>query len=68
MERPVYGLTKNIHTFNPFRIAFHEFAAIARDMKRPEPLRTRLARAFRNPAWKPPEEKAAPPPPSTLTA
>lgn len=68
VERPVYGLTTNIHTYNPFRIAAHEYAAIAKDLKRPEPLRTRLARVFRNPAWKPSEEKAAPPPPSTLTA
>ena len=64
VEPVVYGLTKNIHTFNPLRICFHEFAAILRDLRRPEPLRLRLARAFRNPAWKPEEEQASPP--STL--
>ncbi|MFL5345471.1 MAG: sterol desaturase family protein [Hyalangium sp.] len=66
VEKPVYGLTKNIHTYNPVRIAFHEFGAIWRDLRRPEPLRLRLARAFRNPAWKPEGEQASPP--STLPA
>jgi sterol desaturase/sphingolipid hydroxylase (fatty acid hydroxylase superfamily) len=28
-----YGLTKNIHTYNPFRIAFHEWADIVRDIR-----------------------------------
>ena len=32
-ERPRYGLTKNIRTFRPTRVAFHEFAAIARDVR-----------------------------------
>jgi hypothetical protein len=26
--RPRYGLTKNIRSFRPTRVAFHEFAAI----------------------------------------
>ena len=38
-ERVVYGLTKDIDTFNPFRIAFHEYAAIGREV--------RHARSFR---------------------
>ena len=28
-----YGLTKNIETHNPARVAFHEYAAIARDLR-----------------------------------
>ncbi|MBJ6763632.1 sterol desaturase family protein [Myxococcaceae bacterium JPH2] len=52
-EKPVYGLTKNLRTFNPVRIAFHEFAAIARDALKPGPLRQRWGYVFRNPAWKP---------------
>jgi sterol desaturase/sphingolipid hydroxylase (fatty acid hydroxylase superfamily) len=62
-EKPVYGLTKNIHTFNPFRIAFHEVAAILRDLRRDEPLRVRLSRVIRNPAWKPTEAESHPVPP-----
>jgi len=62
VEKPVYGLTKNINTFNPVRIAFHEFAAIYQDLRRHEPLRVRLSRVFRNPGWKPTgyEEDSAP--------
>lgn len=58
-ERPVYGLTTNIQTYNPVRIAFHEFAAIARDVMRPNPLSVRLGLVFRNPAWKPPAPAAS---------
>ena len=32
-ERPVFGLTKNITTHNPLRVATHEYAAIARDVR-----------------------------------
>ena len=32
-ERVRYGLTKNMRTFKPHRVAFHEFAAIARDVR-----------------------------------
>ncbi|MFE2355468.1 sterol desaturase family protein [Streptomyces parvulus] len=32
-ERAVYGLTKNIDTYNPLRVAFHEYAATWRDVR-----------------------------------
>jgi sterol desaturase/sphingolipid hydroxylase (fatty acid hydroxylase superfamily) len=32
-EKVVYGLTGNIETFNPLRVAFHEYAAIGRDLR-----------------------------------
>ncbi len=57
-ERPVYGLTKNLRTYNPVRIAFHEYAALLRDAWRPNPLPVRLGYVFRNPAWKPEPEQA----------
>ncbi len=31
--RPTYGLTKNIDSFNPFRLQYHEYAAILRDLR-----------------------------------
>jgi hypothetical protein len=31
-EPPHYGMVKNIGIFNPIRIAFHEWAAIAHDL------------------------------------
>lgn len=44
-----YGLTTNITTFNPVRAAFHEFAAIARDVRRAPSLGAALACVFAPP-------------------
>jgi len=49
-----YGLTTNIDTYNPVRIAIHEWAAIYRDMLQPAPLCVRLARVFGAPGRVPP--------------
>jgi sterol desaturase/sphingolipid hydroxylase (fatty acid hydroxylase superfamily) len=32
-EQVVFGLTRNIDTYNPLRVAFHEYAAIGRDLR-----------------------------------
>jgi sterol desaturase/sphingolipid hydroxylase (fatty acid hydroxylase superfamily) len=45
-----YGLTHDIETFNPLGIAVHEFAALARDVRRAPSLRARLACIFGPPA------------------
>jgi sterol desaturase/sphingolipid hydroxylase (fatty acid hydroxylase superfamily) len=50
-ERVVYGLTKDISTFNPLRIAFHEMAAIARDVARAPDLGAKLGYVFAPPGW-----------------
>ncbi|MFI8942082.1 sterol desaturase family protein [Streptomyces syringium] len=52
-ERPVYGLTKNIDTYNPLRVATHEYAAIARDLRAARGWRERAGRVFRGPGWQP---------------
>ena len=52
-ERPVYGLTKNIDTYNPLRVATHEYAAIARDLRAAGSWRERAGRVFRGPGWQP---------------
>ena len=44
-HRPTYGLTKNIDSFNPFRLQYHEYAAIVRDVR----AQPQLARAARLP-------------------
>lgn len=45
-----YGITKNIETFNPLRIAFHEYVDIARDAAHPKiSLRARLRAVFAPP-------------------
>ena len=50
-ERVRYGLTKNIETFNPLRIATHEYADIIRDVRRSTTWRERLAHVFAHPGW-----------------
>jgi len=46
-----YGLTKNIHTYNPVRIAFHEFANMLRDVWRAPGWRNKLLYMFGSPGW-----------------
>ena len=53
-ERVRYGLTKQLSTFNPVRVAFHEYIALARDVRAARGLRTKLAVALRGPGWTPP--------------
>jgi sterol desaturase/sphingolipid hydroxylase (fatty acid hydroxylase superfamily) len=52
-ERPLYGLTKNIDTHNPLRVAFHEYAAIARDLRSARSARAWLGYLFGHPGWRP---------------
>jgi sterol desaturase/sphingolipid hydroxylase (fatty acid hydroxylase superfamily) len=52
-ERVRYGLTKNIRTFNPVKVAFHEYEAIGRDLARARSWRERLGYLFRGPGWAP---------------
>lgn len=53
VRRVKYGLTKNIHTFNPLRIGYHEFVDIARDVRGARTWRERFGHVFRGPGWKP---------------
>jgi sterol desaturase/sphingolipid hydroxylase (fatty acid hydroxylase superfamily) len=48
-----YGLTKNISTYNPLRVAVHEYAAIARDVRGAEDWRARFGYMLRGPGWSP---------------
>ena len=49
--RVVYGLTKNIASFNPFVIGFHEYAAILRDLRDAKTWRRRFGVAWHGPGW-----------------
>lgn len=49
---PRYGLTKNIHTYNPLRISFHEWADMWRDMRRAPGWRNKFLYVFGNPGWR----------------
>jgi sterol desaturase/sphingolipid hydroxylase (fatty acid hydroxylase superfamily) len=57
-ERPVYGLTKNISTYNPLRVAVHEYASIGRDVRSARGLGQRLRYVFAAPNWRPAEPVA----------
>jgi len=52
-EPVVYGLTKDISTYNPLRIATHEYAALARDVAATRGLWRRAGRLVRPPGWAP---------------
>ncbi|WP_067975626.1 sterol desaturase family protein [Mycolicibacter icosiumassiliensis] len=52
-ERVIYGLTKNIDTFNPVRVATHEYVAIWRDIRAARNWRAVLGHLFRGPGWQP---------------
>ena len=48
-----YGLTKNIRTFSPWRIAFHEWAAMLRQLRDARSLRDAAGYLFAPPGWSP---------------
>lgn len=50
-EPVVYGLTKNVDSYNPIKIAFHEYVDIVRDVAESDNWRDRLSFVFRGPGW-----------------
>jgi sterol desaturase/sphingolipid hydroxylase (fatty acid hydroxylase superfamily) len=48
-----YGLTKNIRTSRPTRVAFHEYAALWHDLKRVPRWRERVGLLYHGPGWRP---------------
>ena len=50
-DRVVYGLTTNIDTFNPARIASHEYVDMARDIASSTGWVERLSYVLRGPGW-----------------
>lgn len=52
-ETPCYGLTRNIDTFKVRRVAFDEFAALARDIRGAGNWRDRVRYTLGRPGWSP---------------
>jgi sterol desaturase/sphingolipid hydroxylase (fatty acid hydroxylase superfamily) len=52
-EPPVYGLTKDIDTYNLVEIAFHEWSALWKDVRKPNPWRVRVSYLLKPPGWSP---------------
>lgn len=48
-----YGLTRNIRTFRPVEIAFHEWRAMLRDVHRARTAREAIGYLFAPPGWSP---------------
>jgi sterol desaturase/sphingolipid hydroxylase (fatty acid hydroxylase superfamily) len=51
--RPHYGLTKQVDTFNVWKLQTHEYLSIARDFRSATRLRDRLGYVFGPPGWLP---------------
>lgn len=52
-EKVKYGLTKNIQSFNPVYIAFHEWISIGKDVLNPNySFRKKLGCVFKGPTWR----------------
>jgi hypothetical protein len=54
----VYGLTKNISTYNPLRVATHEYVALWRDLRTARSWRHRAGHLLRGPGWAPTPDAA----------
>ena len=50
-SRPTYGLTTNLTTHNPVKVAFYEWASIGRDVRRAGSLRNAFFYLFGPPGW-----------------
>ncbi|MGE5322917.1 MAG: sterol desaturase family protein [Actinomycetota bacterium] len=57
--RVVYGLTKNINSYNPIRIAFHEWVDIWNDVVKAPTWRLKLRHIFGRPGYKEEQAEAA---------
>ncbi|MEM8891093.1 MAG: sterol desaturase family protein [Bacteroidota bacterium] len=51
LEKPVYGLTKNIESHHPVTVATHEYGAIWKDVKRAKKWSDKLRYIFLAPGW-----------------
>lgn len=50
-EKPIYGITTNIESYNPLHIATHEYRNIWRDVKRAKKFSDKLKYIFYPPGW-----------------
>jgi sterol desaturase/sphingolipid hydroxylase (fatty acid hydroxylase superfamily) len=55
-ERVRYGLTKDVESHNPVRVAFHEYIDLWHDIRHAHSWRARAGLALRGPGWRPPDE------------
>lgn len=53
VERPRYGITTQLTTYNPLRVGFHEWCSIGHDVRQASHLRDRVGYVLRGPGWAP---------------
>ncbi|GAA3949006.1 sterol desaturase family protein [Gordonia caeni] len=53
MHRPHYGLTKQVGTYNIWKLQTHEYVNLARDVRQAPRLRDKLGYVFGPPGWTP---------------
>jgi sterol desaturase/sphingolipid hydroxylase (fatty acid hydroxylase superfamily) len=53
VERVEYGITKNLTTYNPLRVGFHEWYAMGHDVRHSATWRARIGHVLRGPGWQP---------------
>jgi sterol desaturase/sphingolipid hydroxylase (fatty acid hydroxylase superfamily) len=58
VRRIRYGLTKNINTYNPMKIGYHEFVDIVRDVRSARTVGNRFRFVLGRPGWRPVEPAA----------
>ena len=51
-DKPVYGLTENINTFNPLRIAVHEYQKIWQDFRKAPTRKAKIGYLLNPPGWR----------------
>lgn len=52
-DEPIYGITNNIHTYNPVKIATHEYSAIWQDLKTMPTFKDKVKLLLYPPGWSP---------------
>ncbi|HLP32540.1 MAG TPA: sterol desaturase family protein, partial [Bacteroidia bacterium] len=50
-DKPVYGLTKNVHSYHLAKVIFHEWSHIFKDIMKPVSLSHKLRYLFAPPGW-----------------
>lgn len=50
-EKPKYGLTSSLETYNPFRVVFNEWIKIKKDLSKPGPIKQKLSYLIKAPGW-----------------
>jgi sterol desaturase/sphingolipid hydroxylase (fatty acid hydroxylase superfamily) len=57
-EKAVYGITKNLHTYNLGKVTFHEWMSIFADMRKAKNISTKLKVFWGRVGWTPDSENA----------